>query len=159
MYTAPPGAERDSYSTSRCAVKRIDVWSRLRDGRFHAAAAVSLHGRRGLPSVQCGVISPRLDLEAGAGERVATLERQSGERRHIACRAEPEHARRTARWEGAELIQHDIEGRGTGRDRLQHLERGCSALRVDGTEEVHRQVERLGASPAHALDAFFEPIL
>lgn len=102
------------------------------------------------------VISAVLDLETGGGELGATFERQRSEPCDIARRPEPEHVRNPARREGAESLQDGVEGRCTICDRLHYPECGVGSVLVQRSEEMDRQVERLGMGPANVRDARLE---
>ena len=105
------------------------------------------------------VVSADLDVETRGGERDATLEGKCGERRGVPRRSEPVDMRSDSWREGAESIQHDIEGSRSVRDGSHHLDGRGGSLLVNRPKEMHGQVERLGTRPANLGNALPELIL
>ena len=155
MYTAPPGAGRDSYSTSRDAMKRIAVRSAAA-AAAHAVRAPSLQGRRGRPSVQCAWYGRSSTSKPAAPStmRHSSASAVSG----AISRVGPSQSTRGALrgWERAEPVELDVERRCTERDRRNELERLRGPFLLDRSEEVHGQMERLRARPANIRNALPE---
>ena len=99
------------------------------------------------------VIFAALDLEAGGGERIATVERQGGQGSDIALRTQPQHARCPTRRERAESVENDVERGCAVRDRLHRFERSDGSFLVDGPKEVRCQMKRLRTCPANRCNA------
>lgn len=105
------------------------------------------------------VIHTMLHLEADGRECIAALQRECAQWSYLARGSEPEHARSPSRRERTEPVQHHVERRCALRDRG-HRRKGLGYSRVvDGAEEVHGQMQRLGASPANVGDVLAERTL
>ena len=98
------------------------------------------------------VVATLVDLEAGGAEDRAAFECKIGERLDLARRPEPEDAGRTAWRKRPEPVQDHVEWRCTSGQRCHQVDRECSTLVVDLTEEVHGQMEGFRARPANLRD-------
>lgn len=105
------------------------------------------------------VIRAMLDLETGCCECLAALQREGGEWSVIASVPEPENARSPAWREGTKAIQDDMEMLCPIDNRLYCVKGSRCSLFFNHTEEVHRQMQRLGTRPPNAVNAFAEPDL
>ena len=154
VYTAPPGAERDSYSTNRDAAQRRSTSSLM--AAAQAVRAPALHRKRGRPSVQCGLYG-RLSTSNACGTQRARHRRASAVS-DVTSADGPSQSTLgiRMRWKRAQPIQDHLETGCALGDRRDHLERCSGPPSSDISEEVHGQVQRLGARPANVRDSITE---